>query len=97
MNKAEFIEKVAEETGLAKKHAGAAVEATIKVLHDAFAEGEKVTLSGLGSFETRPRAAREGRNPQTGEPIQIEARHVPAFSPGKVTKEKAGTPHPNKK
>ena len=81
-NKAELIENVASSTGLTKKDATAAVDA-----QETLAKGEKVQLIGFGNFEVRERAARKGRNPQTGQEIQIAASKVPAFKPGKALKD----------
>lgn len=82
MNKTELIEVVAKNTGLKKKDAEAAVAATIAAIEDALVAGEKVQLIGFGSFEVKERAARQGRNPATGEAIQIEASKYPAFTAG---------------
>lgn len=87
MNKAELIERVAEKTGKTKKEAGQAVDAILNAISEALKSGEKVTLIGFGNFEVRDRAARTGRNPQTGEEIKIEASKIPAFKPGKKLKE----------
>lgn len=86
-NKAELIEKVASATDLTKKDATAAVDAVFSTIQDALANGEKVQLIGFGNFEVRERAARKGRNPQTGEEIEIPASKVPAFKPGKALKD----------
>lgn len=82
-NKAELIENVASSTGLTKKDATAAVDAVFSTIQETLAKGEKVQLIGFGNFEVRERAARKGRNPQTGQEIQIAASKVPAFKPGK--------------
>ncbi len=87
MNKAELISSVAEKTGLSKKDAGQAVDAFIGSITEALQGGEKVQLVGFGTFEVRPKKARPGRNPQTGEVIQIPATQVPVFKGGKVLKE----------
>ena len=86
-NKAEIIEKVAEAAGLTKKSATVAVDAVFETIQDSLAKGEKVQLIGFGNFEVRERAARKGRNPQTGEEIEIAASKVPAFKPGKALKD----------
>ena len=86
-NKAELIEKVAEATGLTKKDATASVDAVFSSIQGFLSDGEKVQLIGFGNFEVRERAARKGRNPQTGEEIQIAASKVPAFKPGKALKD----------
>lgn len=86
-NKAELIENVASQTDLTKKQATAAVDAVFGSIQDTLAKGEKVQLIGFGNFEVRDRAARKGRNPQTGAEIQIPASKVPAFKPGKALKD----------
>jgi DNA-binding protein HU-beta len=86
-NKAELIESVVEATGLNKKQSTAAVDAVFSSIQETLAKGEKVQLIGFGNFEVRDRAARTGRNPQTGEEIQIAASKVPAFKPGKALKD----------
>ncbi|ATY83632.1 HU family DNA-binding protein [Kyrpidia spormannii] len=87
MNKMELIAKVAERSGLKKKEAEAAVNSVFDVIGEALAGGEKVQLVGFGTFEPRRRAARIGRNPQTGEEISIPESVVPAFKPGNKLKE----------
>ncbi|MGB9792525.1 MAG: HU family DNA-binding protein [Thermacetogeniaceae bacterium] len=87
MNKAELISAVAEKAELTKKDAERAVNAVFEAIEEALAAGEKVQLVGFGTFEVRSRAARTGRNPQTGEEIQIAATNVPAFRAGKALKE----------
>ncbi|MFD3388968.1 HU family DNA-binding protein [Ligilactobacillus salivarius] len=87
MNKTELVEAVAEKMGTTKKEAEAAVSAFTETVKEALAEGKKVQLVGFGNFEVRERAARKGRNPQTGEEIDIPATKVPAFKPGKGFKE----------
>lgn len=87
MNKVELINKVAEKSGLKKKDVEAAVNALLDSISEALAEGEKVQLIGFGTFETRKRKARNGRNPQTGEVIEIPESSVPAFKPGNKLKE----------
>ena len=86
-NKAELIENVASSTGLTKKDATAAVDAVFSTIQETLAKGEKVQLIGFGNFEVREREARKGRNPQTGQEIQIAASKVPAFKPGKALKD----------
>ena len=81
MNRNQLIANVAEETGLSAQQASAAVTATLDGIAQGVAAGEVVALSGFGSFEPRQRAARTGRNPQTGEPIEIAASVAPAFKP----------------
>ncbi|GAB7386255.1 HU family DNA-binding protein [Bacillaceae bacterium] len=87
MNKTELIARVAEMTNLTKKDATRAVEAVFEAITEALRNGDKVQLIGFGNFEVRERAARKGRNPQTGEEIEIAASKVPAFKPGKALKE----------
>ena len=88
MNKTELIEAIAKESGLKKKDAEAALVAFVDVVEKALADGDKVQLVGFGTFETKTRAAREGRNPKTGETIKIAASKYPAFSAGKAFKDK---------
>ena len=88
MNKAELIAKIAEESKLTKKAAEAALDAFVTTVEESLKAGEKVQLVGFGTFETRERAARTGRNPQTGEEIKIEAATTPAFKAGKAIKDK---------
>lgn len=83
MNKTELIAKVAEKSGFTKKDTETVVEAVLDVIQEVLANGEAVQLVGFGTFEARERAARIGRNPQTGEKITIPAGKVPAFKPGK--------------
>jgi DNA-binding protein HU-beta len=87
MNKTELITKVAETTELTKKDATKAVDAVLDAIADALKTGDKVQLIGFGNFEVRERAARKGRNPQTGEEIEIASSKVPAFKPGKQLKD----------
>ncbi|WP_019122462.1 HU family DNA-binding protein [Brevibacillus massiliensis] len=87
MNKTELITKVAETTELTKKDATKAVEAVLDAIAEALKAGDKVQLIGFGNFEVRERAARKGRNPQTGEEIEIASSKIPAFKPGKQLKD----------
>ena len=87
MNKTELVEAVAKKMGTTKKETEAAVSAFTETVKEALAEGKKVQLVGFGNFEVRERAARKGRNPQTGEELDIPATKVPAFKPGKGFKE----------
>jgi len=86
-NKAQLVEKVAEKTNLTKKDVTAAVEALFETIEETLASGDKVQVIGFGTFEVRDRAARKGRNTQTGEEIQIPASKVPGFKAGKALKE----------
>ena len=88
MNKGELVDKVAEKTTVTKKQADAVITAAIETIMEAVSNGDKVTLVGFGSFEPRERKAREGRNPKTGEKMTIPATKVPAFSAGKLFKDK---------
>jgi DNA-binding protein HU-beta len=87
MNKTELINAVAETSGLSKKDATKAVDAVFDSITEALRKGDKVQLIGFGNFEVRERAARKGRNPQTGEEMEIPASKVPAFKPGKALKD----------
>ncbi|MBK1726694.1 HU family DNA-binding protein [Halorhodospira neutriphila] len=87
MNKSELIEAVADSADLSKAAASRAVDAMVESVTDALREGDQVTLVGFGTFTVRDRAARTGRNPQTGETIQIPASKVPGFKPGKALKD----------
>jgi DNA-binding protein HU-beta len=87
MNKGELIDAVADKAEVSKKDADAIVTAAIEVIMETVASGDKVTLVGFGSFEPRDRAAREGRNPRTGETLKIAATTVPGFSAGKGFKQ----------
>ena len=87
MNKNEFVNAIAEKSGLTKKDAEAALNAYIEVVTDALKAGDSVQLIGFGTFEVRERAARTGRNPLTGETIEIAAAKVPAFKSGKALKD----------
>ncbi len=87
MNKTTFVAALAEKTGLTLKQADAALEAVIDIIVEELKKGEKVQLTGFGTFEVRERAEREGRNPATGEIIRIEASKAPAFKAGKKFKD----------
>ncbi|MCL2677413.1 MAG: HU family DNA-binding protein [Streptococcaceae bacterium] len=86
-NKQDLIAKVATKTGLTKKDSEKAVNAFTASVSEFLKKGDKVQLIGFGTFETRKRAAREGRNPQTGAKIKIKATTVPAFKAGKALKD----------
>jgi DNA-binding protein HU-beta len=88
MNKGELVDKIAEKSGVTKKQADVILSAALDSIIDAVSDGQKVTLVGFGTFEPRDRKAREGRNPKTGEALTIPATTVPAFSAGKLFKEK---------
>ena len=87
MNKTELVNVVAAETNVAKKDVDAVISATLKAIADAMKEGDKVALLGFGTFEAKATAAREGRNPKTGEKITIAAGKKPAFSASKALKD----------
>ena len=87
MTKTELVDKIASKTNLTKKDSGQALDAVFEAITEALAGGERVQLVGFGSFEVRERAARKGRNPQTGQEIEIAARQVPAFKAGKALKD----------
>jgi DNA-binding protein HU-beta len=87
MNKTELINEVAERTQLSKKDAGNAVNEVFDVISETMSNGDTVQLIGFGNFEVRERAARKGRNPQTGEEIDIPATKTPAFKAGKQLKD----------
>jgi DNA-binding protein HU-beta len=82
MTKSDFVDKVADSSGLSKKDAGSAVDAVIKSIEDALSAGEEVSFTGFGKFHVAQRGAREGRNPRTGETMQIAASKVPRFTAG---------------
>ena len=87
MNQTELIQQVADEANLTKTQVQGAVKALLKTIMRVVADGDKITLIGFGSFEPRERSAREGRNPKTGEIVQIPAARVPSFSAGKTFRE----------
>jgi DNA-binding protein HU-beta len=87
LNKTELVSAVAEKTGLTKKDADKAVNALFEVVTETLADGERVQVVGFGTFEVRDRAARKGRNPQTGEVIDIAAAKLPAFKAGKALRQ----------
>ena len=87
MNKTELVAAMAEQTNLSKKDAEAALKAFIDVVSEELKKGEKVQLVGFGTFEVSESAAREGRNPQTGETMEIKASKTPKFKAGKALKD----------
>lgn len=88
MNKGELIDLVARKANITKKQADEAVSVALAVIVDAVSSGDKVTLVGFGSFESRERKARQARNPRTNEKVEVPARKIPAFSSGKLFKQK---------
>ncbi|WP_338473325.1 HU family DNA-binding protein (plasmid) [Niallia sp. XMNu-256] len=87
MNKTDLVKAVAKRAELTQKDATKAVDALFDTISNTLAQEEKIQLVGFGTFEVRERSARKGRNPQTGEEIEIAASKVPAFKPGKELKE----------
>lgn len=87
MNKTDLVNSVATQAELSKADSKKAVDALLETIATTLANNEKILLVGFGTFEVRERAARKGRNPQTGEEIQIAASKLPAFKPGKELKE----------
>lgn len=88
MNKGELVDAVADKANVTKKQADAVLTAALDAIMESVSGGDKVTLVGFGSFERRERKAREGRNPKTGDKMEIPETMVPAFSAGKLFKEK---------
>ena len=87
MNKEELVQEVAKKAKVTQKEAGEVLNALVETIQKTVSKGKKVTLVGFGTFEARKRAARTGRNPQTGAALKIAAKTVPAFSAGKKFKE----------
>ncbi len=87
LNKTDLINQVSESTELSKKDVTKAIDAVFEAIAGALQNGDKVQLVGFGNFEVRERSARKGRNPQTGEEIEIPASKIPAFKPGKALKD----------
>jgi len=90
MNKEELVQEVAKKTKLSQKQVAEILSASIQTIEKTVSKGKKVTLVGFGTFEPRKRAARVGRNPQTGAELKIPAKVVPAFTAGKKFKELVG-------
>ena len=93
MTKADVIDRIAEGTGLTKIETRAVVEGFMTTVADALKDGDRVELRGFGIFEVQHRAPRTARNPQTNEPVQIEARDVPAFRPSTTLREAVNQAH----
>lgn len=87
MNKSELINAIAEQSKLSKADAGRSLDAVLKSIENTLKSGDSISLVGFGTFEVKARAARTGRNPQTGREITIAAANVPSFKPGKGLKE----------
>jgi DNA-binding protein HU-beta len=96
MNKEQLVSAIAKESGMTKKDVSTALDATLKCVTDALKNENKVTLVGFGTFQVKERAAREGRNPKTGELLKIPAKKVPVFSAGKGLRD-AVSPAPSSK
>jgi DNA-binding protein HU-beta len=91
MNKGELVSAVAKKTGLTKKETELVLTTILETIIDVISSGEKITLVGFGSFETRDRREKEGRNPNTGEKVVIPASRVPVFSVGKFFKKRVNS------
>lgn len=87
MNKSEFIQAMAEKSGLSVKDATAALNATLETIQESLRKGEPVSFVGFGTFEVKERSARTGRNPRTKQPVEIPASKAPSFKAGKSLKE----------
>jgi DNA-binding protein HU-beta len=87
MNKTEFVEEIAQKADLSRRDAEQAIEATLQTIEEQLARGGEITLTGFGKFHVADRSARQGRNPQTGAPIEIKASRVPRFSAGSKLKQ----------
>ncbi len=87
MNKSELIDAIAASADIPKAAAGRALDAMIETVSESLKKGDPVVLVGFGTFSVKERAARTGRNPQTGQPIEIKAATVPTFKPGKALKD----------
>jgi len=87
MNKAQLIDSVADAADISKAAAGRSVDTVLEVIAECLKKGDDVTLVGFGTFSVRKRPARTGRNPRTGEPIQIAESILPVFKPGKALKD----------
>ena len=87
MNKTDVVDAVAESADISKAAAGRAVDAVLDIVSKSLSNGDSVTLVGFGTFSVRDRAARSGRNPRTGETIQIAASKLPVFKAGKALKD----------
>jgi DNA-binding protein HU-beta len=92
MKKADLVDAISGKSGAPKAQVQQLVEDVFELMSDALSRGEKIDLRGFGTFSVRESAARTGRNPQTGEPIQIAARKNPAFKPGKELKDRVNAP-----
>lgn len=91
MKKSDLVEAIAGKAGMAKAQAQSIIEDVFELISEGLAKGEKIDLRGFGTFSARDSAARTGRNPQTGEAIQIPARRVPGFKAGKELRDRVNT------
>ena len=96
MKKSDLVEAIASKAGVGKGQAQEIIEDVFELIADGLASGEKIDLRGFGTFSVRESAARTGRNPQTGEAIQIPARRVPGFKAGKELRDRVNTTHGKK-
>ena len=87
MNKSDLVDMISEKTGLTKVDSGKAIDAFIASVTEGLAKGDSLSLVGFGSFSVKKRAARIGRNPKTGDPVNIAAANIPGFKAGKGLKE----------
>jgi DNA-binding protein HU-beta len=87
MNKSEFVEQIAKKAEFSRREAELAVDAALETIEEELARGSEITLTGFGKFHVADRGARQGRNPQTGAPIEIKASRVPRFSAGSKLKQ----------
>jgi DNA-binding protein HU-beta len=87
MNKTELVSAIAESAGISKADAGSALDAFVETVTDALKSGDQISLVGFGSFMVKERSARTGRNPRTGESIEIKASKIPSFKAGKALKD----------
>jgi DNA-binding protein HU-beta len=87
MNKSELIDAIADSSGLTKADTGRALDGLIDAITDTLKKGDSISLIGFGTFSVKERAERQGRNPQTGEPITISAARIPSFKAGKALKD----------
>jgi DNA-binding protein HU-beta len=91
VNKTELVDQIAAKADLSRREAESAVDAALKTIEEQLAQGGEITLTGFGKFHVADRGARTGRNPQTGQPIQIKASRVPRFSAGAKLKQVVNT------
>ncbi|MBF0623290.1 MAG: integration host factor subunit alpha [Magnetococcales bacterium] len=92
MTKADIVESVYQKIGLSKKESAAIVESVFEIIREQLEKGEAVKISGFGNFTTRNKRPRQGRNPKTGEEVEISARIVVTFKPSQILREKVSRP-----